>query len=220
MPTRDSPSDDLPGNLLEFQRKFPDEAACARYLEQIRWPGGFVCPHDGSRGEPYRFVNRPMVLCCRSCRRDIRLTANTVMHRTKLPLEIWFWAAYLVASSTPGVSALEIQKKLGIKTYETAFQLMHKLRSAMVRPDQDKIGAEWGVGDTRRLGPRCPSTATGCRARRRTLARTAPDPGAEPGFALHRLSPRAAFYGQADVVPAVGGGRASAGGDCALTPCR
>lgn len=143
MPTRDSPSDDLPGNLLEFQRKFPDEAACARYLEQIRWPGGFVCPHDGSRGEPYRFVNRPMVLCCRSCRRDIRLTANTVMHRTKLPLEIWFWAAYLVASSTPGVSALEIQKKLGIKTYETAFQLMHKLRSAMVRPDQDKIGAEW-----------------------------------------------------------------------------
>lgn len=143
MSTRETALPEFPRTLLEFQRMFPDEAACLRYLEQVRWPGGFVCPHDGSREEPYRFANRPTVLCCRTCRRDVRLTANTVMHRTKLSVEVWFWAAYLVASSTPGVSALEIQKKLGIKTYETAFQLMHKLRSAMVRPDQDKIGTEW-----------------------------------------------------------------------------
>lgn len=143
MTTRDKPFPDFPANLLDFQRMFPDEAACLRYLEQVRWANGFVCPYDGSREEPYRFKNRPTVLRCRTCRRNTRLTAHTVMHRTKQSLDVWFWAAYLVATSTPGISALEIQKKLGVKTYETAFQLMHKLRSAMVRPERDKIGAEW-----------------------------------------------------------------------------
>jgi hypothetical protein len=85
-----------------------------------------------------------MVLRCRTCYRDIHLTAGTVFHRTKQPLQVWFWAAHLVATSTPGISALEVQKKLGILSYETAFQLMHKLRSAMVRPDRDKIGG-WPV---------------------------------------------------------------------------
>ena len=65
------------------------------------------------------------------------------MHRSKTSIHVWFWAAYLVATQTPDVSALELQKKLGIKRYETAFQLLHKLRATMVRPDRDKIGAEW-----------------------------------------------------------------------------
>ena len=65
------------------------------------------------------------------------------MHRSKTDLHVWFWAAFLVATSTPGISALDVQKKLGISRYETAFQLMHKLRAAMVRPDRDQIGAEW-----------------------------------------------------------------------------
>jgi len=65
------------------------------------------------------------------------------MHRSRTQIHVWFWAAYLVATQTPGISALEIQKKLGIRRYETAFQLMHKLRAAMMRPDRDQIGAEW-----------------------------------------------------------------------------
>ena len=65
------------------------------------------------------------------------------MHRSKTSIHVWFWAAYLVATLTPGISATEIQKKLGIPRYETAFQLMHKLRAVMVRPNRDKIGVEW-----------------------------------------------------------------------------
>ena len=65
------------------------------------------------------------------------------MHRTKTSTHIWCWAAYLIAAQTSGVSALELQKRLGIARYETAFQILHKLRAAMVRPDRDKIGAEW-----------------------------------------------------------------------------
>ena len=62
------------------------------------------------------------------------------------PVSIFgFWSAYLVAAQTPGVSALELQKRLGIARYETAFQILHKLRAAMIRPDRDKIGVEWPV---------------------------------------------------------------------------
>jgi hypothetical protein len=134
---------DFPKNLLEFQRMFPNEAACLRYLEQLRWPGSFACEKCGAVGEPFRLATRLRVLKCRSCHHETSVTAGTVMHRTKTPLHLWFWAAYLLATQTPGISALEIQKKLGIARYETAFQLLHKLRATMVRPDRDRIGAQW-----------------------------------------------------------------------------
>jgi transposase-like protein len=67
------------------------------------------------------------------------------MHATRTPLRIWFWGAYLVATQTPGMSALQFQRQLGLSRYETAFQLLHKLRAGMVRPDRDRIGAQWPV---------------------------------------------------------------------------
>ena len=134
--------DDLsfPRSLPEFQRMFPNEAACASYLERARWGSGFICPNCETAGEPYRYSTRPGVLCCRKCRRETRLTAGTVMERTHTPLSVWFWAAYLVSSQTPGMSALQFQRQLGLPRYETAFQILHKLRVGMVRPDQDQIG--------------------------------------------------------------------------------
>ena len=138
--------DDLPfpRSLPEFQRIFPDEAACAAYLEHARWSDGFVCRHCGVTDEPYRFANRPGVLRCRHCGRDTSLTAGTVMERTHTPLSVWFWAAYLVTSQTPGMSAIQFQRQLGLSRYETAFQILHKLRVGMVRPDQDRIGGNPG----------------------------------------------------------------------------
>jgi len=67
------------------------------------------------------------------------------MHRTRMPLQMWFWGAYLVTSQTPGMSALQFQRQLGITRYETAFQMLHKLRAAMVRPKRDKIGKKYPV---------------------------------------------------------------------------
>lgn len=130
----------FPRSLPEFQRLFPDDTACADYLEKIRWEHGFTCPHCKHAGEPFRFKNRPKVLRCRKCRSDIALTAGTVMADTKTPLSTWFWAAYLVASHTAGLSATQFQRQLGLSRYETAFQILHKLRAGMVRPDRDQIG--------------------------------------------------------------------------------
>ena len=132
----------FPHSLPEFQRLFPDDAACAAYLEKARWGDGFACPHCGTAGEPFHFENRPGVLRCRKCRQNTGLPVGTVMERSHTPLNVWFWAAYLVASQTPGMSAVQFQRQLGLSRYETAFQILHKLRSGMVRPNQDRIGGQ------------------------------------------------------------------------------
>ena len=130
----------FPRSLPEFQRLLPDDAACAEYLEKARWGDGFVCPHCGATGKPFRIATRPGVLACRKCRRQTGLTVGTVMERSHTPLSTWFWAAYLVASQTPGMSAVQFQRQLGLSRYETAFHILHKLRAGMVRPHQDRIG--------------------------------------------------------------------------------
>ena len=134
--------DDLafPQSLPEFQELFPDDAACAAYLERTRWRDGFVCPHCGVLAEPFRIATRPGILQCRICRRQTGLLVGTVMERSHTALNVWFWAAYLVASQTPGISAVQFQRQLGLSRYETAFGILHKLRAGMVRPDQDRIG--------------------------------------------------------------------------------
>jgi transposase-like protein len=134
-----------PRSLLDFQRMFPDEATCADYMERVRWPDGFACPSCGVKREPFRFAGRPEVLRCRACERDTSLTAGTVMHKSRQPLHTWFWAAYLVTTQTPGMSALQFQRQLGIGRYETAFNLLHKLRAGMLRPDHDPIGDPYPV---------------------------------------------------------------------------
>ena len=108
----------FPHSLPEFQRLFPDDAACAAYLEKARWGDGFACPHCGTAGEPFHFENRPGVLRCRKCRQNTGLTVGTVMERSHTPLNVWFWAAYLVASQTPGMSAVQFQRQLGLSRYE------------------------------------------------------------------------------------------------------
>ncbi len=135
----------FPESLPEFQAAFPSDEACAEYLEKLRWPDGFSCPKCGVVSEPFRFANRPGVLRCRSCRADVSLKAGSIMQDTRTPLSKWFWGAYLVTTQTPGMSALQFQRQLDIGRYETAFQMLHKLRAGMVRPDRDQIGAEWPV---------------------------------------------------------------------------
>lgn len=132
----------FPTSLPEFQKVFPNDAACANYLEALRWPKGFVCSDCGWTGEPYRFKARPAVLRCRQCKANASLTGGTTMHSSHTPLSIWFWAGYLITTQTPGQSALQFQRQLGLSRYETAFQILHKLRAGMVRPERDCIGGE------------------------------------------------------------------------------
>lgn len=122
----------FPRSLPEFQRLFPDDAACASYLERCRWPEMFRCPTCGVGGDPFRFAARPGVLRCRACRKDTSLTAGTVMHRTHSPLSTWFWGAYLVSGGPIGrrgrLTIAETQALLGVERYATAQEIMATLR--------------------------------------------------------------------------------------------
>ena len=120
---------EYPRSLHEFRKLFGDEAACRQYLARSRWPEGFRCPrcqHDDALDLPARLLWR-----CRRCGYDTSVTAGTVLHRTKLPLTQWFWAAYLVSTQTPGFSALQLQRQLGLHRYETAWAMLHKLRRVL-----------------------------------------------------------------------------------------
>jgi transposase-like protein len=71
--------------------------------------------------------------------------AGTIMQDSHTPLSTWFWGAYLVTTQTPGQSAVQFQRQLGLRRYETAFQILHKLRAGMVRPERDAIGSQHPV---------------------------------------------------------------------------
>jgi transposase-like protein len=139
-----------PRSLLEFQSLFATEEQCADYLYGVRWPEGFVCPRCGSR-TGYTLAARRVTECRNG--HQVSLTAGTGMHRSKLPLRLWFHAAYLVSTLTPGISGLQFQKQLGISRYEAAFQLLHKLRSTLVAPDREPLRGEVEVDEAFIGGP-------------------------------------------------------------------
>lgn len=136
----------FPRSLPEFQRQFPDEDACLAYIVALRWPAGFACPACGE-GAHYRYPERKAIVC-RRCRKHVRFTAGTMMHRSKLPISTWFYAAFLVSTLTPGISAVQLQRQLGLSRYETAFQLLHKIRTAMVAPGREPLKGTVEVDET------------------------------------------------------------------------
>jgi transposase-like protein len=119
---------DAPRTLLAFAKRFPDDAACAVFLATLRWPTGFRCPCGGTRA--WHHASRPRVFQCASCRRQFSVTAGTIMHRAKVPLVEWFWAAWAFAQDKRGVSALQLSRVLG-RRYETVWRLLHKVRDAL-----------------------------------------------------------------------------------------
>lgn len=76
------------------------------------------------------------------------MTAGTVLHNTKTALTTWFWAAYLMTTDKRGMSALLLQRQLGIKRYETAWMILHKLRRAMVNRSREPLQGEVEVDET------------------------------------------------------------------------
>lgn len=138
---------DFPRSLLEFQRRFPDDAACASYLTAARWPDGFVCPACGSV-KGWALTTKAWTHECAACHRQTSVTAGTVLHGSKLKLTVWFWAAYLMATHSNGISALQLQKQLGLGSYKSAWLLCAKLRRALVAPDRQPLAGLVEVDET------------------------------------------------------------------------
>jgi hypothetical protein len=138
---------DFPRSLQEFQRRFADEVACADYLAAARWPDGFRCPACGG-ARAWRLSTKPFTWECAGCGRQTSVTAGTVMHGSKLDLTVWFWAAYLMATHSNGMSAVQLQLQLGLGSYKTAWLLCAKLRRAMVDPERNPLAGMVEVDET------------------------------------------------------------------------
>jgi transposase-like protein len=138
-------AEDYPRTLLELERRFGTDPDCRQYLFQLRWPEGFVCPRCGGR-EAWP-MKRGLWLCDQ-CRHQASVTAGTIFQDTHLPLTLWFRAIWYVTSQKNGVSALGVQRVLGLGSYQTAWAWLHKLRRAMVRPGRDRLAGEVEVDET------------------------------------------------------------------------
>jgi transposase-like protein len=131
---------------MEFQRRFATEEACRDYLFASRWPEGFRCRACGW-GEAGEMHRRRLVWQCKRCGHQTSATAGTVMHGTHTSLRTWFWAAYLVATHHPGISAKQLQRQLGLSRYETTWLILQKIRRAMVAPEREPLKREVEVDE-------------------------------------------------------------------------
>lgn len=140
-----------PKTILEFAAQFHDDNVCFEYLIKSRWPDGFVCPQCESSGGWW--LARYRRFECKVCHRQTSPLSGTLIHRSHLPLRIWFWAAYLVATHTPGISAVQLQRQLGISKNDTAWFLLHRLRQGMVRLNREPLSGHVEADETHVGGP-------------------------------------------------------------------
>ncbi len=125
-----------PQTVMEFERLFATEEACRAHLVGLRWPEGFRCP--GCDHRAYWLASRGRLVCQR-CQRQTWVTAGTIFHRSHQPLRVWLRAIWWVTNQKIGVSALGLQRTLGLGSYQTAWVMLHKLRRAMVRPGREAL---------------------------------------------------------------------------------
>ncbi|MFC6357419.1 IS1595 family transposase [Luethyella okanaganae] len=136
---------DYPSTFRSFQEWFATEESCREYLSRLRWPDGFVCPRCGDRGAWWTSATLWM---CRACGRQTSVTSGTLFDRTRTPLSTWFAAAWFITAQKNGVSALGLQRVLGLASYETAWTWMHKFRRAMVTPGRELLRGSVEVDET------------------------------------------------------------------------
>jgi len=137
--------EDYPRTILEFEERFATEEACRYYLAKLRWPDGFFCPRCGHRKA---WITKKGLYHCCQCEFQTSITAGTILQDTRKPLQLWFRAMWYITSQKSGISALGLQKVLGLNRYETVWVWLHKLRTAMVRPGRDRISGVVVVDET------------------------------------------------------------------------
>lgn len=136
---------DYPKTLMEFEKRFHSEEACRDYLFQLRWPDGFVCPRCQHKKA---WKTDRELYHCTNCGFETSVTSGTIFHGTRKPFQWWFRAMWYVTNQKYGVSALGLQRALGLGSYHTAWTWMHKLRQAMVRPGRDQLSGIVEVDET------------------------------------------------------------------------
>ncbi len=123
--------------MIEFRQYFSNDNACRNYLIECRWPNGFICP----KCKNLKFWPRRggKLIECSKCHYNASPMSGTIMHGSHIPIQAWFWGAYLVTTLTPGISAIQLQRQMGIGSYRTAWFMLNRLRKAMVNDSRSNL---------------------------------------------------------------------------------
>lgn len=173
-----------PSSLGQFQAWFRTDADCLDYLEWLRWPQGFVCPdcdHSGWRLGDGRFM-------CSACGARTSVKAGTIFDRTRTPLTVWFTACWLFATAKDGVSALGLKRVLEIGSYQTAWAMLHRFRSVLVRPGRERLSGTVEVDETY-IGGAEPGLSGGRAKGKKVLTAIAVEVRKPRGFGRCRIAP-------------------------------
>ncbi len=136
----------------QFEDRFPigDDEACFRYLMARRWPEGVHCPRCGNTDLYDASSYKPFHWLCKACDPNgyrFSILVGTIFENTKKPLRDWYRVAHLMLASKKGMSALQIQRMMGFGCYETAHSMCHKIRAALIAPEE-KLGGIVEVDET------------------------------------------------------------------------
>jgi transposase len=115
--------------ITDFRGDFPDDNACLEWLKDYLYPEGIFCPIDKKITPHHRMKTRKSY-SCELCGHHVHPTADTIFHKSRTPLTLWFYAIYLMASTRAGISAKQLERELGV-TYKTAWRMFHQIRKMM-----------------------------------------------------------------------------------------
>ena len=131
----------LPGELRrDACDAFPDDAACRDYLDWLALACGFQMPRPVTVRRAGSWAAESAVV--RTARRRVSRTAGTIFQDTRTPLTVWFAAAWPLTTQKNGISALGLKRVLGLGSYQTAWTMLHRYRSAMVRPGRERLNGD------------------------------------------------------------------------------
>lgn len=136
--------------IAQFESTFPDEDSCKAYLQARRWPNGVLCPRCGN-DKVFPVGSMPFKWQCYQCAPNqgyrFSVIAGTIFENTNKPLRQWFRVVHLMLASKKGMSALQIQRLMGFGSYETAHSMCHKIRAALIAPEE-RLGGIVEVDET------------------------------------------------------------------------
>jgi transposase-like protein len=126
--------------LVDLLTYFKDEQVCRDYLELIRWNGKIVCPYKECRHDHvFKYTDGKRYKCAK-CQRQFSVKVGTIFEDSKISLQKWFAAIYLITSHKKGISSLQLHRDLGV-TQKTAWFMLHRVRhTLMVSPTEKLTG--------------------------------------------------------------------------------
>src|SRR5665647_3431541 len=172
-----------PRSLGEFQSWFATDADCLDYLEWLRWPDGFVCPRCENVGG-WRVSDGSFK--CTRCKAQTAVRAGTLFDRRRTPLTVWFQVCWEFATAKDGVSALAVKRTLQIGSYQTAWAMLHRLRSVLIRPGRELLSGQVEVDETY-IGGEEAGLAGGRARGKKALVAVAVEVGSPKGFGRCRM---------------------------------